>query len=196
MVIKGREVNQRELAEILGVTTVTVWEWQGNGLPIARQASRGESNVYDTAAVIEWLIAQALARAGTEKERLEVEILQVELAEKRARQALREKTLVPADEVSPVWERRVLAAAAYMQQRASRLAGELERAASLEERRRVLKASDQEFLTHLGVNGEAIQDALDVFLARQPASEVQFLFQALTRAGHAGKGEEPKCVHE
>jgi phage terminase Nu1 subunit (DNA packaging protein) len=32
----GKIVNQTELAEIFGVSDVTIWDWQGKGLPIAR----------------------------------------------------------------------------------------------------------------------------------------------------------------
>src|ERR1700694_2099962 len=117
----GKRVNQAELAEILGKSDVTIWEWQKEGLPIAKQGVRGTENEYDTADVIAWLEQRARVAAGkaekaSEREaRLRGDLLEFEIAEKN-------KVLVPSTEVRPVWEGRVLAAAAYMRSRASQLA--------------------------------------------------------------------------
>jgi phage terminase Nu1 subunit (DNA packaging protein) len=175
----SRQVNQRELAEICDVTDVTIWEWQREGLPIASQGARGEANVYDTGAVIKFLIDRALARAGSTKEKLQLELLELDVKKKRAEEALREATLVPADQVAPIWESRVLAAAAYMTGRGGRLAAILETLPGIEAKRAELLRSDRQFLTHLGVNGEAMQVELEAFLARLPTVDVQQLFNAI-----------------
>jgi hypothetical protein len=175
----GKNVNQRELAEFCDVSDVTIWEWQREGLPIASQGARGEANVYDCAAVIEFLIQRALARAGTAKARIELELLEIDLRKKKSEESLREGRLVPADRVRPIWESRVLAAAAFMIGRASRLAGVIEATPGFEAKRAELRRSDHEFLSLLGVHGEQLQSALEAFLATATPESVKALFGAM-----------------
>lgn len=62
-------VNKRELAGILGRSERTLTTWQEKeGLPILLDAGRGGENQYDTAAVIEWMIARAMAAHGSTTE--------------------------------------------------------------------------------------------------------------------------------
>lgn len=175
----SRRVNQRELAEILDLSDVRVWELQREGLPIAEQGARGEANVYDTGAVVQWLIDRALARSGTDEARMKREILELDLKDKRRKDALEENALVPAEQVRPVWQGRVLAAAFYMQGRHSRLAAMLEAAQGIAARRTVLKQSDAEFLNHLGVHGERLQTAADELLAEIPEQRRERFFAEL-----------------
>jgi phage terminase Nu1 subunit (DNA packaging protein) len=87
----GKIVNQAELALLLGKSDVTIWEWQKEGLPIARQGVRGTEHQYDSAEVIDWLVKRELARAGkgekaSEREaRLRGDVLELELQVKRER---------------------------------------------------------------------------------------------------------------
>jgi phage terminase Nu1 subunit (DNA packaging protein) len=163
----GKIVNQTELAIILGKSDVTIWEWQKDGLPIAKQGVRGTEHEYDTAEVIAWIEKRAEVRGGrTEKPaereaRLRGDVLELELAEKR-------NVLVPTDQVRPVWESRVLAAAFYMQSRHSRLAALLEAANGIEAKRTLLKKEDADFLNKLGVEGERMQAEVDAMLERWP----------------------------
>jgi hypothetical protein len=179
LIIIGKQVNQRELAEICGVTDVTIWEWQGEGLPIVNRGERGESNVYDTGAVIDWRIERALARSGTTKAQVELEIMKLDLKKKRAEDSVRENTLVPVDQVRPIWESRIRSAAAYMTGRASQLAGLLETVQGIEAKRAELKRSDSQFLSHLGVHGDKLQTALEEFLAASAPEAVHALFRAM-----------------
>lgn len=84
----GEIVNKQRLAKIIGVTVRTLSEWQKEGLPIKKNGLRGQSNDYDTATVIEWLIKRAsdtdaemerarirLTSAQADKTELEVEEL-------------------------------------------------------------------------------------------------------------------------
>ena len=174
-------MNQVELSEILGRDPSTLWEWQDQGLPIKRVGAGRVGHEYDTSEVIAWLIARALERAGSTKAALELEALELDVREKRRRDAERAGALVPADQVAPVWENRVLTAAAYMIGRASRLAGVLEAAAGIEAKRALLKKEDAQFLTHLGVYGEAMQEALEAFFARCATADVGQLFAQLQR---------------
>jgi phage terminase Nu1 subunit (DNA packaging protein) len=177
----GKRVNQTELAEILGKSDVTIWEWQKDGLPIAKQGARGAEHEYDTAEVIAWLEQRAAARAGKgesgrEREaRLRGDLMEIELAQKR-------NALVPADEVRPLWESRVLAAAFYMTGRHSRLAGILEATPGIEAKRLVLKKEDADFLTKLGVEGERMQVEVDAMLERLAEGEAQAFLRRLS--GH------------
>src|SRR5712671_3835692 len=153
-------VNQGQLAEILGKTDVTIWEWQQETppLPILERGAKGEEHKYDTATVIAWCIDREVRKSsgGSQKDRLarlQGDRLELDLARDRG-------MLVPADEVKPLWESRVLAAAAFMASRASRLAGILEATPGLEAKRDVLKKEDTEFLKKLGVEGERMQAEL------------------------------------
>ena len=71
------EVKKLKLCAILGVSNVTVMKWQEMGMPYTPGGrGTGNANVYETAAVIEWLKKRAVADAGLgggiddEKERL------------------------------------------------------------------------------------------------------------------------------
>lgn len=177
----GKVVNQVELAAILGKDPSTVWEWQDQGLPIKRQGAGRAGHEYDTADVIAWLEQRAAARAGKpesgrEREaRLRGDLMEIELAQKRG-------ALVPADEVRPAWEGRVLAAAFYMTSRHSRLAGMLEATPGIEAKRELLKKEDADFLTKLGVEGERMQAEVDAMLERMAEGEAQAFLRRLT--GH------------
>ena len=182
----GRIVNKAELAELLDRSERQLTDDQAEGLPIRQRGERGQEHQYDTAEVIAWLIQRALAREGSTKAQVELEILQLNLKEKRAEDGLREGSLIPADQVEPVWQGRVLAAAAYMTGRASRLAAVLESAPGLEAKRAELRRSDREFLVHLGVHGERLQDALDAFLAKIEPESVRALFSAMSVTSREG----------
>lgn len=56
-----REINSGELAEFFGVTTNTGRLWRKSGMPIESEGGRGTGNVFDSAEVIRWLIAQRTA---------------------------------------------------------------------------------------------------------------------------------------
>jgi phage terminase Nu1 subunit (DNA packaging protein) len=53
-------VNKNQLAEIVGVTSRTLTEWQKEGLPFAPK--RGRENGYNTAEVIEWIVAKEVSK--------------------------------------------------------------------------------------------------------------------------------------
>jgi len=168
----GKAVNQTELAEILGVSDVTLWEWQKNGLPIEQIGERGTANRYDTAKVIAWRVQQELQRAGKAESqrdreaRLRGDILELELGKERG-------LLVSVNEIKPTWEARVLVAAAFQMSRASRLSAILEASPGIEAKREVLKKEDAEFLTRLGVDGERMQQELEALLMKVSESEAQ-----------------------
>lgn len=64
----GKHVNTAQLAEIVGCTTRTLTNWSKDGLPVEAKGKRGAQNVYDTEAVIRWLVdrrvAEMIGRGG------------------------------------------------------------------------------------------------------------------------------------
>lgn len=193
----GKKVNQTQLAEILGVSDVTLWEWQKQGLPIAGRGDRGQENSYDTAAVIAWMIEREVRKVSTETQRdrlarLQADVLEIELAEKK-------NTLVPAAEIEPAWQTRVLSAAAFAHAAPSRWAQELEARPGIEAKRAFLKDELAAFLTHLGVEGERMQAEVEGLLARLSEQEAAAFITRLTAHGatpdtrrdtDAGMGED------
>lgn len=172
-------VNKKTLADIMGVSERSLTEWQENeGLPIATKGLRGQENVYDTEAVIAWQVSRALAKAGkTESQRdrearLRGDKLELELAKERG-------TLVPADQVGPIWESRVLAAAGFMASRQSRLASILEATPGEAAKREVLKREDADFLNKLGVDGERMQAVVDAVMKKLAAADLSAFLRDL-----------------
>lgn len=85
--------------------------------------------------------------------------------------AEKDRLLVPTAEVEPAWLGRVLAAAAFLSNAHSRLAGLLEAAPGIEGKREVLRIAFHQFLTPLGVNGERIQSEVKRLLASLPPEQ-------------------------
>lgn len=196
----GKKVNQTELAEILGVTDVTLWEWQKEGMPIEVRGERGQANLYDSAACIDWRIERELAKRGKETQRDRLTRLQADALERE--NALKAGTLVPAEEIEPVWRGRIFSASAFLLGQRSRLAGLLEAAPGIEAKRTLLEREFTEFLTRLGVDGAAMQAEVDALLARLSEAEAKELLARFkpegrntehnddqpNAAGPAGKG--------
>jgi phage terminase Nu1 subunit (DNA packaging protein) len=181
----GKKVNQTELAEILGKSDVTLWEWARDNadFPILKRAERGEANEYDTEAVIAWLIERAVHKVQSESQkdrlaRLQGDMLEIELQRERG-------SLVPTVEVEPVWQQRVLAAAAFLHSQPSRLAGMLEAVEGEEAKRQLLKSEFADFLTRLGAEGEGIQADLEELLAKVSTAEADAFLKRI--AGHDDK---------
>lgn len=175
-------VNQSRLTEILGVSDVTIWEWQKEGLPVVKLGDRGLPNEYDTVAVIKWRIAREVAKLGPqtvkdETAKVALEIMQMERDEKKA-------ILVPVEEIAPTWQSRVLSAAAYMHSRHSRLAGLLDATTGVEGKRQLLKQEDAEFLTRLGVSGAQIQEEVEALLAKVSADEAGAFLRRISGHDH------------
>jgi hypothetical protein len=168
-------VNQVELAEIHGVATVTVNNWQEDGMPVLRHGERGLSNEYDVPTTIEWRVARE--RRKTESQRDRLTRLQADELEQRI--AVNNRELIPAGEIAPTWTARVLTAAAYMASRQSRLAGLLEATPGVEAKRNLLKQEDAGFLTRLGVHGERMQQTLDALFEKLSPSEAAAFMRAI-----------------
>lgn len=101
----GRIVNQTELAEIIGVSDVTIWQWQKDGMPVEARNLRGQSNEYDTAKVHAWVVDREVKKVRAESPRdalyrEQTRLAQLQIAEK-------ERALVPAIEVQEEYARMV-----------------------------------------------------------------------------------------
>lgn len=166
----SKVVNQTELAQIHDVSDVTIWEWQKAGMPVLDRGERGTANQYDVGATIKWRIAREVekARGGKSirdrRDEVALEREEIELARQK-------EQLVPADQVEPVWKNRVLAGAALMLGRHSRLAGLLEATPGVEAKRQLLRQEDAAFLSKLGVHGESLQGELEALLAKVSKTE-------------------------
>lgn len=84
----GLSVNKKELAQILEVTERTLTEWQkSKSFPIEVVGQRGQSNQYDTAKVIRFMIERAMAGQSQEsnrerRDRLEGDRLELDIAQR------------------------------------------------------------------------------------------------------------------
>ena len=178
----GKIVNQTELAEIFGVSDVTIWDWQSRGLPILKQGARGEANQYDTTAVIEWRIQAARAESGkteTQRDRearLRGDMIEIDLAKER-------KVLVSANDVEPIWTGFVMSAAAFLSGQHSRLASILEAAPGVDKKREILRGVFADFLTKLGVDGAEMYRQLQELLNKVPKADADDFLRRIASVG-------------
>jgi hypothetical protein len=180
----GRIVNMRELGETLDVSLTTLDDWQAQGLPIQQRGGPGQEHRYDVAEVFQWYARRAVLKVTGESQnerhlRLKSDLLERELAE-------RDGSLVPVEQIAPVWNGRVLAGAAFILGRHSRLAGLLEATPGVEAKRALLKLEDAAFLTKLGVNGERYAVELQALLDSLPADVVEAFHRRLEPGAPAG----------
>lgn len=97
-------VNQGQLSEIVGVSTVTLTEWQKENPPLPMRAREinGLANEYDTVDVIKWMLLREMARARVEtpQDRLaRIKADREELGLKRD-----QGTLIDATELQPLMD--------------------------------------------------------------------------------------------
>jgi phage terminase Nu1 subunit (DNA packaging protein) len=151
----GKRVNQTELAAILGVSDVTLWEWQKDGMPIVERGERGQANVYDTSEVIAWKIEREVQKVRAESPQDELNKAKTQLI--RLQIAEKEKDLVAIAEVKPAILRMIMASRQKLLQLPARLAHELEAAVGVENKRVLLE--------------ERIDEALRELAAYEPSGE-------------------------
>lgn len=120
----GKLVNKRDLAEIIGVSERTFTEWQKEpGFPFEVNGGRGAGNSYDTAKVIQWMVAREVTQRAGEKprdraDRLKGDMLEVDLAERLGQ-------LAPAALFERAWSDHVIAAKTELLSLPLRLVGEI-----------------------------------------------------------------------
>lgn len=109
------EVNRTDIARILGVSMPTVSDWVSRGMPVVTRGARGVPWVFDVPACVRWRLDWELAQQTSrstkdltleEAERRQV-IADATLKEIKVAEALRE--VVRVEEVSRLWEGRIIA---------------------------------------------------------------------------------------
>ena len=142
-----RVIGQDQIGDVFAVTAKTIIDWQSQGMPIALRGRPGISSEYDSAACIEWYALREVAKVQAETPRdrlarLQSEEIELRLAEKRG-------TLVPADQVEPLWTAMVMSARAFLRSEVNRLSQLLEHSDGVESKRDLLAETFDDFLTKL-----------------------------------------------
>lgn len=117
-------VNQTKLAEIVGLSEVTISQWRDKGIPIERQGGHGIETIYDTKKVIDWMILRAVSgeqqeSARERRDRLEADRIELQLAKEAG-------MLLPADQVENIWANAILSAKAELKNGMLRLKREID----------------------------------------------------------------------
>lgn len=98
----GEIVNKAKLAAILGKSERALTEWQKEGMPIDKNGARGQSNLYNTAKVIEWMIKRATDSTGEmERAKLRLIVAQATSAELDVQE--KQGTLITVDAMKLMW---------------------------------------------------------------------------------------------
>lgn len=98
----GKIVNRQGLAEFFGISLPTVDAWVRSKIPYIQRGGKGKEWQFDTAAVIEWRIAQAAEVAGkklTSLETIEKETARVRLEQEKLKYAKLAGLVVPMDQM-------------------------------------------------------------------------------------------------
>jgi len=66
-------VNRSELAEIFGKSLPTVSAWVARGCPVLERGAKGREWQFDTAAVADWIVGQAVAAASGDTSKMDIE---------------------------------------------------------------------------------------------------------------------------
>jgi phage terminase Nu1 subunit (DNA packaging protein) len=133
---RARLSTRRDVAQALGVHMDSISKWERQGLPIVKRGGRGRPSKYDLEAVRAWLAArdQAARKAADGpldpvQERAARDHWQAELAEQTHQ--IRQKTLLPADEVSRAWAAEIAGVRAKLLALPTTFADRIHRAATL-----------------------------------------------------------------
>jgi hypothetical protein len=114
--IKSKLVNRRALAATLSVHVDTISDWIDHGLPVARRGGRGTAHAFDLAAVKTWLTQRSATMSADAaelvKQRARREAAGAQLAEQAY--AMRERILIPQDEVDRAWADHVSAVRTFL----------------------------------------------------------------------------------
>lgn len=101
---RGRQVNRQELAEVFGITVVTVDAWVRRGCPYVQRGAKGKVWKFDTAAVAEWRREQARDEASGVNEtdgedELKRRKLAVQIAAEELKLAKARELVAPLDQM-------------------------------------------------------------------------------------------------
>ncbi len=149
-------VNQRELSDITGVSTVTLTEWQKAGMPMVERDQNGLANEYETAHVIRWMVQRELLKVQAESQRdrltrLQADDMELTLASKRG-------TLIAVDQIEPAWLGMVASARSFLRAEPDRLAQMLEVTEGADAKRDLLQEAFDDFLLKLSTYDPGDED--------------------------------------
>lgn len=137
--------SQESLADLFGVSRITVQEWHGrDGFPVLRAGAAFDAYEYDSAKVIAWYIGWKLSEKGeTPADRLsrvKAEAIEMDNAERRGQ-------LIPAADLEPKLRAAFILAREKFLESVQRLARDLP--PDMAEREAVLQAEFEAFLHRL-----------------------------------------------
>ncbi|MCP5191019.1 MAG: terminase small subunit [Pseudomonadales bacterium] len=119
-----RMIGQEQVADLFGVASKTIVEWQELGFPVAMQGGRGVSSEYESTDCIRWLVDREVRKVRAESPRdrlfrLQADDLELKLAEKRGH-------LVPTSAIEPSMKAAVVAARERIRSEPARMAAAME----------------------------------------------------------------------
>jgi terminase small subunit / prophage DNA-packing protein len=146
----GKHVNQRELADICGKSVKAVQNWQGEGMPVYKHGIKGKENQYDTAAVINWLMARQ-----AEKKQSEYDVERTRLARSQADKNELEVNFLKgvsldARDIEPMWTALVLHIRTGFLNLPSKLSPRLSQEEKPEDIQKILQSEVDDILSALG----------------------------------------------
>jgi phage terminase Nu1 subunit (DNA packaging protein) len=150
-------VNQRQLSDFLGVSTVTLTEWQRAGMPMTEREKNGLENEYDSAKVVAWMIQRELAKATAQSGRERLDRLRAEREELALRKDLGE--LVSVELIEPMLDRYVDEVAGVVDGCAEKYALLLQQVIDPEGQHQLLRELAKEIRDALGAFDFAADDA-------------------------------------
>lgn len=155
----ARVVNQRELQEVFGVSHQTMANWMREGMPVLTRGESGQEHQYDTANVIEWYAARAVAKC--DRESAKDDLLRLQAEKIRREFDLADGVLIRADEIEAAWGSIVVAIRQALLDVPVRLAPSLEAAPGVDAKRMLLDEEIREVLLKLS-RGDDDEGAVDV----------------------------------
>lgn len=149
----GKQVNQKELAEICGKSVQTIQSWQNEGMPVYKRGvtgRKGKENKYDTSAVINWLLARQI-----EKKQTEYDIERTRLARSQADKNELEVNFlrgvsVDARDIEPMWVALVLHVRTGFLNLPGKLSPRLSQEEKPEDIQKILQSEVDDILSVLG----------------------------------------------
>jgi hypothetical protein len=184
------ELNNTRLAEVLGVSLVTVFDWAKKGMP---KLSRGK---FDVRACTAWLLARkeaehqaklnnlSLDEAERRFRNAKAELAEMELAERRGE-------LVEADAVREMWDKHISAAKTQLLSIPARVAVTLLACKSAEEVHAALETNIRDCLDELAGRGTVDAARADVGTQERSAPHV-----ADAKKAEPKRMGRPKAVHQ
>lgn len=99
----GEIVNKRKMAAIIGWSERHLTERQKEGIPYTKAEKRGQENLYDTEAVIEWVIKTEIEKQVGDIKKSQARIAKLQADKLQIEVDLLEGGIIEVDEVRNSW---------------------------------------------------------------------------------------------